>query len=157
MGVARRSNELNQDNAFYQSLQFILSMISKAIQFVVPLANKPGTMSKLCSALGKEGVNIIAILVPEAEVRQKARLLVKTDDLAKARRILKRAKIRFSEEEVLDIEMDNRPGAFGELAGKLARAKINIKYANATTAPFARARVVMAVADVAKALAVLDK
>jgi hypothetical protein len=132
-------------------------MISKAIQFVVPLANKPGTMSKLCSALGKEGVNIIAILVPESEERQKARVMVKTDDLAKARGVLKKAKIRFSEDEVLDIEMDNRPGAFGELAGKLARAKINIKYAYATTSPFARARVVMAMPDVSKALAILGK
>jgi hypothetical protein len=132
-------------------------MISKAIQFVVPLANRPGTMSKLCSALGKEGVNIIAILVPEAEEGQIARVMVKTDDLARARNVLKRARIRFSEEEVLDIEMDNRPGAFGELAGKLARANINIRHSYATTSPFARARVIVGVSNVNKALAVLTK
>lgn len=132
-------------------------MISKAIQLVVPLSNKPGTMSKLCLALGKKGVNIIAILVPEAKGEQKARVMVKADDLAAARDVLKMQKVRFSEEEVLDIEMDNRPGAFGELAGKLAGAKINIRYSYATTAPFARARVVMAVTDVAKALAVLNR
>jgi hypothetical protein len=132
-------------------------MISKVTQLVVPLANKPGTMSKLCSALGKKGVNIIAILVPEAKEKQKARVMVNTDDLDAARDVLKREKIRFSEEEALDVEMDNRPGAFGELAGKLARAKINIRYAYATTAPFARARVVVAVSDVTKALAVLSR
>jgi len=132
-------------------------MISKATQFVVPLANKPGTMSKLCSALGEEGVNIIAIFIPEADVRHKARVLVKTDDLDKAREVLKRTKIQFSEEEVMDVEMDNRPGAFGELAGKLASAKINIKYTFATTSPFARARVVMSVTDVARALTTLEK
>jgi hypothetical protein len=114
-------------------------------------------MSKLCSALGKKRVNIVAILVPEAQQKQKARVMVNTDDLDAARDVLKRKKIRFSEEEVLDIEMDNRPGAFGELAGKLARARINIRYAYATTAPFARARVVMAVSDVTKALAVLGR
>jgi hypothetical protein len=132
-------------------------MITKATQLVVPLANKPGTMSKLCSALGKKGVNIIAILVPEAEEKQKARVMVNADDLDAARDVLKREKIRFSEEEALDVEMDNRPGAFGELAGKLARAKINIRYVYATTAPFARARVVVAVSDVTKALAVLGE
>jgi hypothetical protein len=132
-------------------------MISRVIQLVVPLANKPGTMSKLCLALGEKGVNIIAILVPEADEMQKARVMVKTDDLAGAKDVLKRAKIRFSEEEVLDIELDNRPGAFGELAEKLARAKINIRYAYATTSPFGRARVVMAVSDAAKALTVLSK
>ena len=72
-----------------------------------------------------------------------------------ARGVLKRARIGFSEEEVLDIEMDNRLGAFGELSGKLARARINIKYAYATTSPFARARVVIAVSGVTKGLAVL--
>jgi hypothetical protein len=81
--------------------------------------------------------------------------MVKADDISLARDVLKREKIKFSEEEVLDIEMDNRPGAFGELAGKLARAGMNIKYAYATTAPFARARVVMVVPNVSKGLAVL--
>jgi hypothetical protein len=134
-----------------------MSVISKAIQLVVPLTNKPGTMSELCSALGKRRVNIVAILVPEAEEKQEAKVMVNTEDLDVARDVLKREKIGFSEEEVLDIEMDNRPGAFGDLTGKLAQAKINIKYAYATTAPFARARVVMAVSDVARALAVLNR
>ena len=131
-------------------------MISKAIQFVIPLANKPGTMSKICSALGEEKVSIIAILIPEEEAKQRARVMVSLDDLDLARDVLKREKIRFSEEEVLDIELDNRPGAFGELAGKLARAKINIKYTYATAAPFARAKVIMAVPNASRALAVLN-
>ena len=132
-------------------------MISKAIQFVVPLSNRPGTMSKLCSALGKKGINIIAILVPEAEEGQIARVFIKTDDLAKARNLLKRARIRFSEEDVLDMEMDNRPGVFGELVGKLARAKINIRHSYATTSPFARARVIVGVSNANKALVVLTE
>ncbi len=130
-------------------------MISKAIQFDVPLANRPGTMSRLCSALGKKGVNIVAILIPEAKDTQKARVVVHVDDLGATREVLRRERIEFSEEEVLDVEMDNRPGAFGELAGKLAEAKINIRYAYATTAPFARARVIVAVSDISRGLAVL--
>jgi hypothetical protein len=130
-----------------------MPLISKATQIVVPMANKPGTMAELCSALGKDGVNIIAFFAPEAKGTGNVRVMV--DDLAGARAALKGAKFRFSEEEVLDIELDNRPGAFGELAGKLARAKINIRYAYATTAAFARARVIMAVPDANKALAVL--
>jgi hypothetical protein len=132
-------------------------LFSKATQLVVPLANKPGTLAKLCSALGKDGVNIIAIFAPEARGRGKVRVMVTVDDLAGARAALKGAKIRFSEEKVLDIELDNRPGAFGELAEKLARAKINIRYAYATTSAFARARVIMAVPDVNRGLAVLNE
>jgi len=123
------------------------------------MPDKPGTMAELCSALGRDGVNISAVSVPEpiGRGRVKLRVMVPADDLAKARDALKRTKLRFSEEEVLDVELDNRPGAFGELAGKLARAKINIRYAYATTSAFARARVIMAVPDVNKALAVLQK
>jgi len=130
-------------------------MISRAIQLVVSLADKPGTLADLCSALGKGGVNITAISAPEAKGKGKVRVLV--DDIARGRAALKEAKIKFSEEEVLDVELDNRPGAFADLAGKLARAKINIVYAYATTSPFARARVIVAVPNVAKALAVLSR
>jgi hypothetical protein len=131
-------------------------MISKATQFVVPLANKPGTLARLCSVLGDAQVNIIGVFVPETEgTAQAARVMVVDVDTARA--TLRKAKIRFSEEEVLDVELDNRPGAFGELAGKLSKEKINITHAYATTAPFARARVVVAVSDIRKAMKALKE
>jgi hypothetical protein len=130
-------------------------LISKAIQIVVPLVNKPGVLADLCSVLGEAGINIIAVFAPEAKGRGKVRVMVVADDLNRARAVLKGAKVRFSEEEVLDVEMDNRPGAFGELAGKLGRAKIDIRYAYSTTSAFARARVIVAVPDINKAMAVL--
>ena len=58
---------------------------------------------------------------------------------------------------MLNVELDNKPGAFAELAGKLAQKKINITHAYATTAPFARAGVVGAVSDIDKALAALKQ
>jgi hypothetical protein len=103
--------------------------------------------------LGEAQVNIIAVYAPESRGGGRVRVMVV--DLAGAEVALKAAKIRYSEEEVLDVELDNRPGAFAELAGRLAKAKINIRYAYATTSPFARARVVLAVPDVAKALKAL--
>jgi len=132
------------------------SMISKATQFVVPLANKPGTLAKLCTVLAGAQVNIIGVFVPETKgTAQAARMMVV--DVAAARAALRKAKIRFSEEEVLDVELDNRPGAFAEFAWKLAERKINITHAYATTAPFARARVVVAVSNIKKALAALKE
>ena len=131
-------------------------MISKVTQFVVPLTNKPGTLANLCSVLGDAEVNIIGVFVPEAKgTAQGARVMVV--DVAGARAALRKAKISFSEEEVLDVELDNRPGAFAEFTGKLAQRKINITHAYATTSPFARARVVVAVSDIEKALAALKQ
>ena len=144
-------------NAYYKPPCFDLPLISKATQFVVPMASKSGALAKLCSALGKDGVNIIAIFAPEARGTGRMMVMVTVDDIPNARAALKGKRIRFSEEEVLDIELDNRPGAFGELAGKLARANINIRYAYATTTAFGRARVIVAVPSVNKALAVLVK
>jgi hypothetical protein len=131
-------------------------MISKATQFVVPIANKPGSLAKLCSVLGDAEVNIIGVFVPEARGKAQAARVMAVDVVA-ARAALRKAKIPFSEEEVLKVELDNKPGAFGEFAGKLAQKKINITHAYATTAPFARAGVVVAVSDIDKALAALKQ
>ena len=120
----------------------------------VTLQNKPGTLAQVCSALGKAGVNISALLAPEIRGKGKVRLLV--DNLDKAKDALKAAKIRFGEEEAIAVELDNKPGALGEVAEKLAQAKINIRYVYATTSEgSAKATVVLAVPDVAKALGVL--
>jgi len=130
----------------------------KVTQIVVTLENKPGTLVHLCSTLGKAGVNISAVMAPGvsgAKARQgKVRLLVDNPD--KAKDALKAAKIRFSEEEAIAVELDNRPSALYEVAEKLAQAKINIRYAYATvTEGSAKATVVLVVPDVAKALGVL--
>lgn len=37
------------------------------------------------------------------------------------------------EEEAIAVELDNKPGALGEVAEKPAQAKINIRYVYATT------------------------
>jgi hypothetical protein len=126
----------------------------KAIQLSVSMANKVGALAQLCSTLARSGVNISAMLAPETRGRGRIRLLV--DKLEKAKDALKEAKIRFSEEEVLTIDVDNTPGAFGNIAGKLAQFKINIKYSY-STAPSgtAKATVVLGVSDVAKALEAL--
>jgi len=118
------------------------------------MQNRPGTLAQVCSALGKAGVNITALLAPEIRGKGKVRLLV--DNLDKAKDALKAAKIRFGEEEAIAAELDNKPGALGEVAEKLAQAKINIRYAYATTSEgSAKATVILAVPDVAKALSVL--
>ena len=132
--------------------------MQKVAEIVVTMQCKPGTLAHLCSTLGKVGVNISAVMapgVPGAKARQaKVRLLVDNPD--KAKEALRTAKLRFSEEEAIAIEVDNRPNALWEVAEKLAQAKINIRYAYGTaTEGSAKATMVLAVPDVAKALAVL--
>ena len=126
----------------------------KVTQLAVTLANKAGALAQLCSTLGKAGVNVSALVAPEIRGRGKVRLLVDNPD--KAKEALSTARLRFSEEEVIAMELDNRPNALGEIVEKLAQAKINIKYAYATaTEGSAKATVLLSVPDVTKALTVL--
>ena len=126
----------------------------KVTQLVVTLANKPGTLAPICSTLGKAGVNISALFAPEIRGRGKVRLLV--DNLDKAKEALKAAKVRFSEEEAIAMELDNKANVGAEVAEKLSQAKINIKYAYATaTEGSAKATLILSVPNVAKALTVL--
>ena len=128
----------------------------KATQLAVSLPNKLGALAQLCSTLGKAEVNITAILAPESKGRGKLRVLVDNPD--KARVALKQAKMRFSEEEVIVVQLDNAPGAVGEVAEEFAESKINIKYAYATAWPgSAKATVVLAVPNVTKALEALGE
>jgi hypothetical protein len=130
--------------------------LSKVTQLAVTLANKPGTLAPLCSTLGKAGVNISALFAPEIRGRGKVRLLV--DNLEQAKEALKAAKIRFSEEEAIAMELDNRANVGAEIAEKLSQAKINIKYAYATaTEGAAKTSLILSVPNVAKALTVLGQ
>jgi len=130
--------------------------MAKVTQLVVALQNKPGALAHVCSTLGKAGVNISAVLAPDVRGRGKVRFLV--DVAEKAKEALSAAKIRFSEEDVIALSLDNRAGALSEIVEKLAQAKINMKYAYATVAEGStKGTVIIAVPNVDKALGVLGQ
>jgi hypothetical protein len=128
----------------------------KITQLVIPMDNKSGALAQICSTLGQAGVNIYAVLAPEEKGKAKLRLVV--DHPGRVKDLLKTAKIRAAEEEVIAVSLDNKPDALAEITRKLAQAKINIKYAYATaTSGSAKATVILAVPNVDKALAALGE
>src|SRR5260370_6436575 len=102
----------------------------KTTQLVLSLESKPGVLAKLARTLADAGVNMTALCAAETAGRGKVRLLV--SDLARAKEALKTAKYRFSEEQAVTVVLENRPGTFAGLAGKLAQAPGNIKSADVT-------------------------
>ena len=106
----------------------------KATQLNLPLDNEIGILARLCRDLADGGVNVLALSAPETG-REKGtiRLLVPNGDLAP--HALKKAGYVLSMEDVLFIEMKNRPGALAKAVEKLARARISIRYAYATASP----------------------
>jgi len=129
----------------------------RATQLNLPLDNEIGTLARLCRDLAHGGVNLLALSAPETG-REKGtvRLLVPNGDLASA--ALKKAGYVFAVEEVLFVELKNRPGALAKAVEKLARAKIGIRYAYATASSRTRttgAVIAVADADLPRALQLL--
>jgi hypothetical protein len=126
----------------------------RTTQLVLGLPSRPGVLAQVSRALAGAGVNITAVCAGEATGgRGKLRLLV--DDPGRATGALKAAKLRVSQEEALTVALDNRPGALADLAGKLARARVNIKCAYGTTGGSGPATVVLSVSNLDKAEAAL--
>jgi hypothetical protein len=129
----------------------------KTTQLNLPLQNEIGTLARLCRDLANGGVNVLALSAPESdEAGGMIRLLVANRELATA--ALSKAGYKFDIDEVIFVELKNRPGALAKAVEKLARAMINVRYAYVTTYPLARkAAAVIAVGpqDLNRAVALL--
>ena len=124
----------------------------RATQLTVSLKSKPGVLAQLTRTLADARVNIVSLSADSPGGRGKIRLIV--NDPAKAKRALRRAKYRVSEAPAFVVRMRNKPGTLARIAGKLGKARVNIKSAYATTVGRGAA-VVFTVGSVKKARKVL--
>jgi len=124
----------------------------RAMQLTVSLKSRPGVLAQLARTLADARVNIVSLSADAARGRGKIRLIV--NDPVKAKRALRRAKYRFSEEPAFVVRLRNKPGTLARVAGKLAKARVNIKSAYATTAGRGAA-VVLTVGSTKKARKIL--
>ena len=125
----------------------------RATQLTVSLKSKPGVLALLAKTLADAGVNITTLSADAVSGRGKVRVIV--NDAVEAKRALRRAKYRFSEEPAFVVRLRNKPGSLARVAGKLAKEKVNIKSAYATTAGRGGATVVFTVGSTKKARKVL--
>jgi len=93
--------------------------------FSVTLDDKPGELAKLTGALGEKGINIKTAAAATLGGKGVVNLL--TSDESKTRDLLKSQKFSFSEDEALIAKIDDRPGAFAQIAKNLAAARVNVK------------------------------
>ncbi len=123
-------------------------------QFSVFLVNKPGVLAEVTEALAKADVNIIALTLMDSMEHGVLRIVC--DKAEAARNVLKKAHDRWTETDVLVIELDNEPGTFAKISSRLAAEHINISYAYCTGSPDAsRATAVFKIADMKKARKIL--
>ncbi len=93
-------------------------------EFTIRIANRPGALAMLAEAMGDAGVNIEALAGFGIDGDGVVHLIL--DDEATGRAVLRRLDVHFSEREVLTTVLPHRPGAFGQMARKLAASGVNI-------------------------------
>jgi hypothetical protein len=120
--------------------------MAKVKQLSVRVENRPGSLAHLARILGDAKVNILAFLTITSNGEGAVHVVV--DNVIKARSVLDREKLSFTEQDVLHVELPNLPGALGYFAGRLAAKGINITSGYQTTVKGAKkASVVFAVSD----------
>ena len=97
---------------------------AKEIQLVLP--NKVGTLAKVSSTIAGAKVNIDAICAWGEN--KKAYFHMVAERHMKAKNALIKAKFKTTDEDVILVEMPNKPGEMQKVAKKIGDAGINILY-----------------------------
>jgi len=127
-----------------------------AKQLSVFLANTPGTLSEVCTELGRHKINIYALAISDTVDHAVVRMVV--SDSKRALQLFEERGTLVVENEVLMIDGDNRPGSLANISNKLSKAKINIEYAYLATSPGSkRGLAIVRPSNVKKALEILSK
>ena len=128
--------------------------MAKTTQLTVNLENKPGQAAKVGNTLRRAGVNILAISVVETADTGVIRLVA--DSASKAAAALTKAGLQTTRQTVLTVSLPNQPGALGTMAGKIARAGVNINYFYGSVPKNAKeATIILGVDDVDAAMKVV--
>lgn len=93
--------------------------------FAIELTHRPGELARVAEALSRYGVNIKALA--GLAIGQHVVLRIIGDEAESARTALERANIRFEEEEVVKVLLENRAGELAKVSVKLAEAGVNLK------------------------------
>jgi hypothetical protein len=114
------------------------------------LEDRPGTLADMGEALGNAGVNVDGMCGFPSEGKGVIHLLV--EDAGAARAALEGAGIEVAgEREVLVVDIEDQPGAFGAFARKIANESVNFDLVYLATGT----RLVVGTNDLEKARAAL--
>ena len=99
-------------------------------QFSIFMINKPGVMAKVLGEFAEKKINIIAMTVMDSAEQAVMRVVFGSPE--KARQILDKLNLPYSEASVLSMTLNNESGALATVAEKLGKNHINIIYAYCT-------------------------
>ncbi len=101
-------------------------------QLSVFLENKPGALSRPCRLLADAGINIQTFAL--ADTQQFGILRLVTHDWQQAQKVLEQNGYAVKVNDVVALEVPDRPGGLADLLEVLERGGVNVEYMYAFTA-----------------------
>lgn len=124
-----------------------------ATDLTVIIDDRPGELARIGETAGAVGISLRGAAAFTGEGKGVVHVLVDDDDSARLRDAFEAAGMGVADERpVFVIDVEDRPGALGELARRLADANVNVDLAYTT---FGGVRVVIATDDIDSARAAL--
>jgi len=122
-------------------------------EFRVFVADRPGELARVTEALSTAAVNIRAIA---SESKHDASFLrVVTQDVATTEKALTNAGMKYELNEILNLELLDRPGELAKISRRLARASIDVHSIYILGSKNGRTEIALVVDDMDKAKAAL--
>ncbi len=121
----------------------------RAKELKIRVPDHPGMLGEIASALGEKKVNIRAVNGWVENGEGVVRIVA--DPNAAAKRILAQRGWQPEEEEVLELELPDKPGALGQAAAKLGAAGVNIEHVFVGTGGARKATLFLKVSNLAAA------
>ncbi len=98
----------------------------KIHQLSVFIENRPGHLIAPCRLLSEAGINIVALSLAETQKYGILRLIVR--DWEKAKEVLGANGVRVSVNEVLAVQVADRPGGLVDVLDPIVAAELNVEY-----------------------------
>lgn len=121
---------------------------------VVQLSHRPGELARVTNALSLAGVNIKSVAA--MSLAGQALLRILPDDFPAARNALRESNVRFEEQELVSVMLENRAGELTGVAAKLADAGLNLEAVYVVGLSGDLIELAIAVDDVKKAKRLLE-
>lgn len=124
-------------------------------ELVVTAPNKVGILADISKILADHGINIEG--AAGYAVSNEAKIMIVADDTLRAKDALAKGGYKnCKENEVIVVDLQNKPGALKAVTAKIAQDKIDLRYVYGTTCPAGcPARIILATSDNEKTLVLL--
>ena len=98
----------------------------KLKQIAISIENSPGRLYEVTHALGEAGINLRALSLVDTGAFGQLRLLV--SDVAQTRRILMEMQMPAQVNDVVAVEIEDKPGSLAAMLKPLTAAKVSVIY-----------------------------